>query len=579
MRIVVRTTGPGFHLVGPVLALCVIVAAGPGGAQSVEPARCPELIVIPGLSNPEDRVPHRCNLDGPSALLSTLEAVPVPMYYPEVQGRISVVIDVDGRADADFTRPLTGSLDSHFHRQLMEAVKGFRYQPGTVDGSPARFGFDLAVRTGRRADTIPQRLEWRYVSGIIEDSLVGAWEEIEAEPPLTPDQLAMVGRELTRTLREMQVLIPDHGRSYCLLLDGGPQPNLERAVREAFQEGAGHWSGGILSLPGCEIDVEFRRFRIEAPVRSGGGRTVVRASGDFLHNWPPGLDGQWWRAWTARCVVPDAPEEWDGTRCDVGPVYSGDATIDGWARAILPEPSNPDAPVSVSVEVTTVGAFRTDTLVASIPEIPSLAERAVFLSGTRSCRGGTSYMADADRETEGEIVAWLRFPDRFPRGILHLLAVRRREADSRFPGYRCDDSERVEERSAVFTLGGVGLPLRGAARVCVIEPDCSLSFYLDPETHELAVAPHVSFRLGDLRDSARHGTHLHFRVRVDRAISGLVAFAVMQTPGDRMTATVLQPRGDREFDYRVNRTPPYPPETEVVIYLATIPAPTAAAPP
>jgi hypothetical protein len=550
----------GSRLPRLIAAFAAALFSLPAEAQVPHPPVCPPTVVIPGGSNPEDQTIHRCSLDAQPALLSSVEDLPAPTYRRQAHGTLTLVVDPDGRVNAHLTRYLTRSADEDFHDRLLQALRGLEFEVGTVDGAPARAGHELVVQTGLRSDTSPERLTWRYVPGELADSLVGTWVRAEPDPPLSTDQVSSIAQSVTRYLMELGVLIPEQGQPYCIRFEGDDRETVEAAIRQELRG----------APPGCAFDVNARRFRVDAPVQTGGGRSVVAASGDFLPHWPPGLEGRWWRAWTANCVQPGAGDEGHGTRCEVSPVPTGDGSIDWQTRGPFPGPPDPLAPVQLMVVVANSGAFRTDTIRASVAAVPSLEERALFRPDARQCRGRATWGAETDRPTGGEFVMWLRLPvDAYSPGFLNLTEVRGRPPDAGFSGIRCDEADAFEGPMAAFTLGGVGEPLQGPVRFCVNEPNCTQVFEVDPGVHELAPAPHAAFRLEDLRESARTGVWQGFRLHVDRRIEGLIPFVLVRSP-ERPLALMLRAETETEFDFRLNRDPPLPPETEFWIYLVTV---------
>jgi hypothetical protein len=115
--------------------------------------------------------------------------------------------------------------------------------------------------------------------------------------------------------------------------------------------------------------------------------------------------------------------------------------------------------VSVAVEVTTRGAYRSDTVRSVIQAVPSLAERAVYRK-VQLCRGGAAWTAIADRPFNDEKIVWLTLPNPKIFASAYVTDVRSPRPFSTFP---CDaDDERVESEIALFTLGGLGDPLQAA---------------------------------------------------------------------------------------------------------------------
>ena len=457
---------PGYGLFGRLLASVAAVLLLHSPIHAQRSPDCPEQIGIPGGSNAEDRTIHRCNLDNSPVLQSSVKDLPTPMYARDAHSLMTIVVDSSGTVNPALTRYWSISADSQFYRRMLATVKQFVYERGVQDGKAVRYGQQLAVRTDTRRDSIPQRLSWRYVHGVVDDSLVGTWVGSTEALALSADLVTSAAVAVTRTLKAMQVLQPSRNIGYCIITaEPFDQAAADGAVRE-MNRGVPH--GAFLQTSGCDGDVSTRRYRLADPLRTGGGRMVLRASGDLLSRWPPGLDARWWPAWQAYCAVPETSEDADAAQCDVQPVRSGDPVVDGHADPIVEPALSFDVPIGIAAEITTSAAFRTDTVRASIARVPSLHERP-FLN---------------DRDAE--------------------------------------------------------LPL-----------------------------PDIGFRLTDIREEARRGDHVLFRIHVDRAIPGLVVYARVRGP-DRSSSWQLYRHSDREFDFTVRFDPVLADDTEFWIYLVTV---------
>lgn len=550
----------------------ILLAVGGASAQTQFTGECPRLVLIPGGSSEEDRTPHRCNLDNEPALTSSVDGLPTPMYARRVSAELSVVVNPDGRIDPELTRyALGGGEDSHFYDRLMESIGSLRFGVGRIDGAPVRYGNWLVVSAETRPDSIPSTLSWRYVRGAREDSIVGEWLEVEPEPPLTRDEKASVFRAVTRVLERDGVL--DTSRSYCILFDASEadRDSLRAAIWEDFYPE--FRSFGRPAPPReCERDVSMRRYVLTAPIRTGGGRTVVRASGDVLRSWPPGFDGRWRRGWRAYCVVPDAPEEWDGSKCRVSAIYTGNRTVDG-GEELFSEPPPDDAPLEFALLARTVGSLQTDTLRSSTDSVLRLEERAIVVDDEALCTAGMTYRADAVWPGGGERIVFVTRPGTSSMsGRVELVSVLRPEQDSDLSIW-CDPARTDDPPFALFTLSRVGEPLRRPVRFCLIDEECARSFVIDPDRHELAEGPQLRFRFSDLQPETRRGRHIRVRLIMDRVIDGLTPFVIVRSRGST-SSYWLRRTGHREFDWGLTSSPPLPPETEFWIYLVRWPGET-----
>lgn len=546
-------------------------------AQVSSGQECPERVPIPGGSNAEDRTIHRCNLDNAPMFPASLDGLPAPMYARSVRADIVVVVDPSGRVNADLTRRSSVSLDSLFHRHFLEGVHALEFEPGTREAVPVRYGFQLRVSTGMRSDSAPEQLVWQYFRGTVEDSIVGTWVPTSPDPPPSAEELAALVRSVTARLEVMRVLIPELRSTYCIIVDD-ERGEIMRSAAWSEMYGGSVGFGSTIS-EGCESDVSYVRYRIETPLRTGGGRTVVGVSGDYLERWPPGFDQSTWRAWWAHCVVPDPSFE-GGTDCEMRFPFDGDrqqlaspGALFGRAQA----QNGPDGPLQIVALVRQAGAFQTDTIRALVPEIPNLTDRAVYDPGERMCLGQGAWAATADWPGGGEIVVPFFLPGARPGRIYPPIDVRRGFTDEEFRVQACPLGQRGTEPFALFTLGGLGTSPSGPIRFCMEEPGCTRSYMIDPERHELASEPHIRFRFSDLREEARNsGPVTQIRLYPDRVVPGLLAFVIIRRPGGDM-GIVLRPRPDGGFELSGGFSPPHSDDTEFWLYLTTFVLPADAA--
>jgi hypothetical protein len=524
---------------------------------------CPGHVTIMGGSNPSDQTKYRCKLDNNPALLTGVEMLAAPVYARQVESSITVVVDSSGRVIPRLTRFLSRDSADHFHANAMRTITGFRYGVGLLKGDPTRYGFALHIRTGMRADTVPQALVWRYVRGSVDDSLVGTWRPVVPEPPLTRSATVHVARSITHKLREMDVLASHAARPYCVIADGPHAESVRKAVHDELH-GSAMADQLAITRGSCASDITRRRYRIGSPVRTGGGRIVVNVSGDVLRRWPLDLNGRMHATWQAYCVAPAA----DPVGCEITPVKTGDSAVDAVARSMFPSDEDPTGPISLAMEVTTRGAYRIDTVRAVIDEIPSLGERAVFRKAV-FCTGSAIWTAIADRPINNEMVVMLTFPRRGVYPFTDVTEVR--PPSGPFRGFGCDDDEEdVGGDVALFTLRGIGNPIQGPVQFCLNMHGCASDLIIEPGRHELAAAPHLRFKLADLRPVTAQGKTVDFRVHLDRDIEGLAGFVLIRGPAKRISSWPMRRRNAREIDFNVGGVTATP-ETEFLIYLAKLP--------
>lgn len=483
------------------------------------------------------------------------------MYGRLVGSEITVIVHTNGRIDEEFTRYWSVSgEDGEFQRQFMAALQSAQFEVGMQGDAPTRYGFRLAVVTRLRSDTIPQKLVWRYERGIDRDSLIGEWHETEAEPFHTAAQANDALRLVTKTLQYMQVLLPT--QRYCVLAENDAA--REAVVQELNANADIHPIFYRPPRTPCETDVSQRRYRIERPIRTGGGRTVVRASGDLLRNWPPGLDGRTWLAWEAYCVVPEAGPLVGRPQCNVGPIYSEDTGMTAWGPPMFTDTSS-NAPLSIAVEVTTRGAYWTDTISASVTNVPAFEERAAMIYDVNLCGSRETWSVHADSVTGREWIAWMKLSGNpVIARSMRIDRVGKRTSNQGFDGCVASPSN---VSIAAFLLGTLGDPPVGPVELCHNVTGCSQRISIEAAKHVLAARPALSFKFNELRPEAMVGEQYHLRLHTNRDVEGLVPFIVLRN-GDNARAFALRRQSGRRYDFEVTHTPPLSKETVVDVYLA-----------
>lgn len=535
----------------------------PAVLSSQEPSACPKHVSIPGSSNSGDAPMHRCRLTNKPSLQTSLDRFPVPMYAQSAGSTLTVMVNATGRINEEFTRYWLVSGDDDFHRRFMDALRSAEFNVGRDDSSPTAYGFRLVVETGVRVDTIPQKLVWRYVRGVAGDSLVGEWRRTGPEPPHTAAQMKNVMRQVTQTLRQMQVLLPT--QQYCVLTENAAA--RDAIVQELYANARRRdWVGRRVSHAPCEADVSNRRYLVGNPIRTGGGRTVVRASGDLLRNWPPGLDGRQWLTWEAYCVVPEAGSLVGRPQCNVTPIYTGDASIEGGKPRLFSDDTTQKAPLQIAVEVTTVGSYWNDTIKASALEVPTFENGAAMLHDVNLCRESETWTMLADSITGNEWIAWLKFSGgRAIPGSLRLDRVRKRALSYSFEGCASSPSN---VSIAAFLLGSLGERPASPVVFCHNVSGCRQRVIIDPSKHMLAARPVLSFKFTELRPEAMAGEQYLLRLHTNRDAAGLIPFIVLRHDTNA-SAFELARRSGRQYDFRVTHTPPFPKDAVVDVYLAT----------
>jgi hypothetical protein len=388
------------------------------------------------------------------------------------------------------------------------------------------------------------------------------------DAPQERERLEEILVAVTRTLRSMNVIERSRA-TYCLVLEPAYDlPGIRTAVEAELPQAWPPVQAGETG-PGCERDARSRRYRIEHVAPAGDDGAVVRVSGDHLPRWPPGVRGLSFPGWTARCEVPGPERVEEQPRCSPAPldVRAGAAAWPWPGLGPFEEPVPVDE-MEIFVEVAGQGAHRVHAIRAPAGTIPVLPERSAYLPDVRWCDRGFGWSVRAEEPSGEEYVFLLRPPVvAGPRGMVSVAAVAP-PVETEFRGIRCEDTAAVEGPAAVFSLGGVGTPHPGPVHVCPVEPGCPRPLELDPGRHELAAEPHAHFRWGDLEEGVGEGRGMQLRVRTQRFLPGLHAFAVIQeTPEALPRALFLHASDGRDFWISVLRPTPYPPDTELRVYL------------
>ena len=536
---------------------CLLLAVCPPSvrAQAVE---CPRWVTPPGGSNPEDRAPHRCNLQVQPDLAGHVAALPAPRFRPFGAVHATVFVLEDGSVDPEFTRLLTRSGDRDFADRLLEALTGIRLTDGERGGLSTRFGFELVVETGTRSDSIPEEIRWEYRKGTLRDSLLGRWVPAPPEPAYSSAARAAVLGRVAAQLIAMRVVTPERGLDYCVL---GPEGDSASAqtVRQRIAQ-LGHWR--LAQDEGCERDVERRRLIFSDPVRTGQGRTVVTVSGDHLESWPPGFDGRFYPSWTAYCALLDQGS--DFVDCWITPVYTGIPVLDSFAR---PDPIRQgeasSGPAQVRLLVHGAGLFLTDTIAGEATEVPRLEDLPLYDPGLRRCVNAGPAGAAARWEPSGQRLVRIELaPMGAHRDVeADLVRVYRRRPGPSEVSVACAGT--ADRPYAVTALDGLGPPLEGPVDLCL---DFSCARYLELPVHE-PLSPVLRLPFADLRPGARDTWgFLMFKLDIDRPMEGLIPILVLGV-GEEVLVTTLTAFDDGSYRMSINRTPPFPADSEIRLYL------------
>ena len=516
----------------------------------------------PGFSEfPRDASYSRCALDRPPVLRHA-PAIPQPGFGRYAAESFLVVVNPDGTANQDLTRDYSTGQDSAFHRRALETLRRWRFDPGIRKGKAVRTAFELQIESNDRNDTLPARLEWRYTATTTVDRLVGTWVVEPALPKFSTERVDSIHTAVFRQLVRMRIVQPGDGRRYCLIMPGGDSAARARVVALVQRTVPALASSTALTSGGCERVPGTLRIALPDVHRTENGRTVVYSSGDFLPNWPPGLNGRPWRSWQARCVaqVSERQGESVATSCDVAPGDAPDELrewgrrLDRSARRAPGSSKQPDG-FHVTLYVTTQGAYLTDTLRAVVTEVARLDQHAI-VDRDPPCGGWSAHSPNA----VGDLYVILGNPD---DNNLYVTEVQKTPPPDHGAPMRCRPQGSQKEFTA-FLLGDVGD--RATTPITVCFERCARSYVLDPARHTLAARSHVSFRLANLRPDTRLGAELALRIAIDPAPTNLLPLVIVKSgKGWPSSVWIAQPGDAGTWDHSVFST--YPPDAEVHLYL------------
>jgi hypothetical protein len=545
-----------------VLSATALAAQGVFDSVSTPKGYCHLWQMPPGGSDfPQDASYQRCALDR-APVLREAPSIPAPRFGRYASGSFLIVVNRDGTVNQHLTRDYTMGDDSVFHRHALETIRRWRFDRGVREGKPVRSAFEIEIVSNERDDTLPSRLEWRYSTGGERDTLSGMWIVEAPLPRFDAGQLDSIHAAVLRRLVRMRVLLPAAGTPYCVVLPGGD--SAARAHVMAMIERAVPALAGVSRAPfGCERTVGTLRIVLPDVHRTENGRAVVYPSGDHLPNWPPGYEGQSWRAWKSRCVadLPARPPGSVGVDCAVEPVYSRQEYSEWSERRSHPVQGTPmpyadGDSVRVTIFATTREAYLTDTLHAVVRELPRLDAHAVRDRDSpcggwsaHSQQGGELYVINGDPTSTS----------------MYITAVTTGAAPPARAGpMRCGPQEPHTSEFAAFFLGDIGDKANTPVTLCFSE--CRRSYVLDPARHTLAERAHATFRRSDLRDDTRAGDQLMFRIVAESAPAGLVPLVLIRS-GNRWptVAWIARKVGENIWDYGVFGGG-YPPDAEILIY-------------
>ena len=517
---------------------------------------------VGGSDFPQDASYRRCALDRLPVRRET-PPPPPPRWGPDGTSSYLVVVSADGTVDPDRTRGMTRGVDTVFYRRALETIRRWRFEPGVRDGKPVRSAFAIEIMSDSRIDTIPSRLEWEYREGPVSDTLLGRWVREVPLPAFIQSQVDSVHVAMVRRLIRIQAILPADGRWYCVLLPRGDSTAHARAT-QLLQ----HMVPALarsLAPNGCERSPGTLRFVLPRVYHTEGGRAVLYPRGDFLASWPPGLEGDSWRAWQGRCVaeVPATRLASVEIDCAANPEYTDDE-MRAW-RNRRPQfgggtpyrTYKSGDSVRVTVLATTTEAYTTDTLRSVVRSLQELDEHSIR-DPNLPCGGWSAHSTQ-----DGEVYVVTGDPT---SNWLHITQATTRPAPTPRGPMRCGTQEPRTSEFTALLLGGIGDKATAPVTLCYSR--CARTYVLDPARHTVAETAHVRFRFGDLRAESRVGEYLLVRIVVEPAPRAMLPIVIVRSQSRWPTSAWIARRvGSNAWDYTVTRGDGYAVDDEIYVYL------------
>jgi hypothetical protein len=425
---------------------------------------------------------------------------------------------------------MTGDEESH--AQILATLKRWRFEPGERAGVRVRSVFDIDVRTDQRgSDTLPARLEWRYVAGVERDSLVGRWITDAPLAPFAAEEVDSVHVAMLRNLVHTRVVVPTKDRTYCLAInaDGHDKERLMRIARTLRTVIPG------LSTGDC-TDTENRvRLALPRVYRTEDGRAVLYVRGAQLPRWPTGFDARAWPRWAGRCIGMVQERVPVTVTCDIGPDAPWEERSPWYDRRPQPRPParsprSDEEPLQLTLIATMAGAYGLDTLRASVRGVPQLREIAV----SDSVPAPRSWLVVSPTDSNAFVV----------HGNPTERDLRITRAQIRALGRAVPSSltaaphAQGPDEFVAFLLGGVGQPPLGPVTLC-FSLSCRRRYDLDPARHTLT-QPAVRVSVASLREASRTPLGvLQLRLIVDPVPDGLTPLVVIAGPRGVVSSALL----------------------------------------
>lgn len=489
---------------------------------------------------PKDASYNSCALDKAPALISSAAMPGAPRINRSVTANFVIVVNADGSVNRELTSFGGGLLHAEYLNAIQDSMSHWRFTPGMRGGIAVRSARSLRIEsTGVRVDTITASLDWTYRANAGTDTLSGLWVVRAPLPQLTAAQTDSMYMTFLYQLALKRVMVANtfSNLQYCLVVQNGDSIAQTRITNRARYMGLNgrQYDPGIDTPPpfyfagyACERSADPLRIILPPIRRSEEGKVEFNTGGDFLLNYPLGVNGRSWRGWKAHCAgaIPEHMPitlacEIDANRLIVEWIDSyREGELERAHAAKLKGPGGNDS-TWITAIVTTSGAAQNDTLRAAIGLIPVLTEP--LIDSLWPCGSVSTFITARDSSE-----AWLIHANPFGEP----LSMSRVNKDPPRTSPRigpCANGQGSASTFRAFLASGVnGKP---SAPITMQYTTADRTFVVDPARYTILDQPHLKFRVSDLRAATRTGARLSVRLRVQTAQSGIVPVVVFPDLG------------------------------------------------
>ncbi|MEO7998843.1 MAG: hypothetical protein ABI852_15440, partial [Gemmatimonadaceae bacterium] len=489
---------------------------------------------------PQDASYSPCALDKAPVLISSSVMPGAPRVNRTVTGNFVIVVNADGTVNRELTRFGSGLLETEYLNAIQDSMSHWRFSPGMRAGIAVRSARNLRIESsGARVDTVTAGLDWTYRTSAENDTLSGRWVVRDPLPPLTAAQTDSMYMTFLYLLAAKRVMFANFfdGTRYCLVVQNGDSAAQARITNRARYMGVNGkgYDPGIDTPPpfyfagyGCERTAEPLRIILPPIRRSEEGRVTFETGGDFLPNYPPGLDGRSWRSWRARCTgaIPERLPITLECGIDRGSpfrAFLGRYESEQLEKEHLAKRARPGGQDStwITAIVTTRGAVQNDTLRATMSRIPMLANQ--LIDTTWSCGVFSAFVTARDTSA-----VWLINGNPFTPDT-RIARVGRNPPSLQRPAPCTPQAKAAAATYRAFVASGIGG--KTPAPITMLYTTAERAYVIDPARYTIVEQPPLKFRVSDLRPATRTGERLSIRLRIETAQTDVIPIVVFPDLG------------------------------------------------